>query len=76
MHWGRQGRLDEAVEVGHPTFDYHDACLMEGVIHLLYKSGRSDDAVAILDERDAEFVEEHPSWFHTNRLWLLGDAGR
>ncbi|MFD6281347.1 tetratricopeptide repeat protein [Streptomyces sp. NPDC060209] len=72
----RQGRIDEAVEVGRPTFDYHDACLLESIIHLLFETGRLDDAMAILDERDAEFIEEHPSWFHTNRLWLLGEAGR
>ena len=72
----RQGRLDEAVEVGRPTFDYHDACLLEGVIHLLYEAGRLDEALAILDERSAEFVEEHPWWFAPKRLWLLGEAGR
>ncbi|MFD7324816.1 hypothetical protein ACFV9D_27640 [Streptomyces sp. NPDC059875] len=72
----RHGRLSEAVEVGRPTFDYHDACLLEGVIHLLCGAGRLDDALAILDERSADFVEEHSSWFTSNRLWLLGEAGR
>ncbi|WP_433570209.1 tetratricopeptide repeat protein [Streptomyces sp. CA-251247] len=73
---GRQGRLEEAVEVGRPTFDGDDACLLESVIHLLFEAGRPDDAVALLDERDAEFIAEHPSWFHSNRLWLLAEAGR
>ncbi|MGW1607587.1 tetratricopeptide repeat protein, partial [Streptomyces eurythermus] len=73
---GRQGRIVEAVEVGHPTFEYHDACLFEGVIHLLHEAGRPIDAVALLDERSAEFVEEHPSWVSSNRIWLLGEAGR
>ncbi|MGW2952670.1 tetratricopeptide repeat protein [Streptomyces eurythermus] len=73
---GRQGRIEEAVEVGRPTFEYHDACLFEGVIHLLHEAGRPDDAVALLDERSAEFVEEHPSWVSSNRMWLLGEAGR
>ncbi|MFF9019615.1 tetratricopeptide repeat protein [Streptomyces eurythermus] len=73
---GRQGRLEEAVEVGRPTFEYHDACLFEGVIHLLHEAGRPDQAVALLDERSAEFVEEHASWFGSNRMWLLGEAGR
>ncbi|MFD8293922.1 tetratricopeptide repeat protein [Streptomyces lavendulae] len=72
----RQGRIEEAVEVGRPTFDYHDACLFESVIHLLYEAGRLDDALALLDERSAEFVEEHSSWFSSNRIWLLGEAGR
>lgn len=72
----RQGRIEEAVEVGRPTFDDHDACLFEGVIHLLHEAGRLDDALTLLDERSAEFVEEHPSWFSSNRIWLLGEAGR
>ncbi|MEU9298539.1 hypothetical protein [Streptomyces sp. NPDC048266] len=72
----RQGRIDEAVEVGRPAFDYHDACLFEGVIHLLHEAGRLNDALALLDERSAEFVEEHSSWFTSNRIWLLGEAGR
>ncbi|MEU9464915.1 hypothetical protein [Streptomyces sp. NPDC048312] len=73
---GRQGRIEDAVEVGRPTFDYHDACLFEGVIHLLHEAGRLDDALALLDERSAEFIEEHSSWFSSNRIWLLGEAGR
>ncbi|MFJ3439529.1 hypothetical protein ACIPMU_39210 [Streptomyces cyaneofuscatus] len=73
---GRQGRIEEAIEVGRPTFDYHDAWLFEGVIHLLHEAGRLDDALALLDERSAEFVEEHSSWFSSNRIWLLGEADR
>ncbi|MFF1595587.1 hypothetical protein ACFVY0_47425, partial [Streptomyces sp. NPDC058286] len=72
----RQGRLNEAVQVGRPTFDYHDACVLEGIIQLLHEAGRHDDALAMLDERDAEFINVHPSWFHSNRMWLLGEAGR
>ncbi|GAA4830141.1 hypothetical protein GCM10023235_00080 [Kitasatospora terrestris] len=72
----RRSRLDEAVEVGRPTFDYHDACLLEGVIHLLQEAGRPEDALALLDERSTEFVEDHFSWLSSNRLWLLGEAGR
>ncbi|WP_279329078.1 hypothetical protein [Streptomyces sp. OS603R] len=72
----RQGRFEEAVEVGQPTFDHHDACLFDGVIHLLHEAGRLDDALELLDERSAEFVEEHSSWFSSNRIWLLGEAGR
>lgn len=73
---GRQGRIEEAIEVGRPTFDYHDVCLFDDVIHLLHEAGRLDDALALLDERSAEFVEEHPSWFSSNRIWLLGEADR
>ncbi|MFG2662598.1 tetratricopeptide repeat protein, partial [Streptomyces sp. NPDC048425] len=64
----RQGRLNEAVQVGRPTFDYHDACVLEGIIQLLHEAGRHDDALAMLDERDAEFINVHPSWFHSNRM--------
>ncbi|MFC5959732.1 hypothetical protein ACFP51_36635 [Streptomyces pratens] len=73
---GRQGRIEEAVEVGRPTFDHHDACLFESIIRLLHEAGRPDDALALLDERSAEFVEEHSSWVGSNRIWLLGEAGR
>ncbi|MFE1519477.1 hypothetical protein ACFW9I_22075 [[Kitasatospora] papulosa] len=62
--------------MGRSTSDYHDACLLESVIHLLSEAGRFDDALAILDERDAEYVDKHSSWFHTNRIGLLGEAGR
>jgi Tetratricopeptide repeat. len=72
----RQGRIEEAVEVGRPTFDYHDACLFESIIHLLHEAGRSQDALTLLDERSTEFVEEHLSWFSSNRIWLLGETGR
>ncbi|MFB7501570.1 tetratricopeptide repeat protein [Streptomyces sp. NPDC056161] len=72
---GRQGRIEEAVEVGRPTFDYRDACLFEGIIQLLHEAGRLHDALALPDERSAEFVEEHSSWFSSNRIWLLGEAG-
>ncbi|WP_330237527.1 tetratricopeptide repeat protein [Streptomyces sp. NBC_00525] len=71
----RQGRVEDAVEVGRPTFDYHDACLLENVIHLLAEAGRYDIALGLLDERDAAYVEEHSHWFHSNRMWLLGEAG-
>ncbi|MER6523044.1 hypothetical protein ABT246_40310 [Streptomyces sp. NPDC001553] len=45
-------------------------------MRLLHEAGRPDDALALLDERSAEFIEEHPSWFSSNRIWLLGEAGR
>ncbi|MGI5248687.1 tetratricopeptide repeat protein [Actinacidiphila glaucinigra] len=72
----RQGRLDDAVEVGQPVFDDHDVCLLTGVIQLLFVAGRSEKALAILEDRSPEFVEEQPSWFASNRLWLLGEVGR
>ncbi|MFE3760395.1 hypothetical protein ACFXPI_01300 [Streptomyces sp. NPDC059104] len=72
----RQGRIDEAVEVGRATFDGHDACLLDAVIRLLHDAGRFEDALALLDERTAEFVEEHADWVGSNRLCLLGEAGR
>ncbi len=38
------------------------------------RQARLDDALELLDERSAEFVEEHSSWFSSNRIWLLGEA--
>ncbi|MFJ7272807.1 hypothetical protein ACIQV3_40355 [Streptomyces sp. NPDC099050] len=73
---GRQGRIEEAVEVGRPTFDHHDACLFEGIIHLLHEAGLLDDALVLLDERSAELVEEHSSWFSSNRIWPADGATR
>lgn len=72
----RQGRITEAVEVGQPTFDDHDVCRLAGFIDLLVKAGHLDDALAILDERDAAFIEEHSSWIQSTRMWVLGEAGR
>ncbi|MFE0427142.1 hypothetical protein [Streptomyces sp. NPDC058953] len=71
----RRSRIDEAAEAGRPTFDDDHACLW-GVIHLLNETGRMDDAPALLDERSADFVEEHSPRLSSNRIWLLGEAGR
>ncbi|MFB8027285.1 MULTISPECIES: hypothetical protein [unclassified Streptomyces] len=56
--------------------DHHAASLLESVVPLRSDSGRFDDALARLEERDAKYIDEHPSWFHTNRIALLGEAGR
>ncbi|MEU7468852.1 hypothetical protein AB0A94_09895 [Streptomyces sp. NPDC044984] len=40
----RQGRLDDAVEMGRPTFDHHDTCLLDGLIGLLHEAHRRRDA--------------------------------
>ncbi|MER6678511.1 hypothetical protein [Streptomyces sp. NPDC000983] len=73
---GRQGRIDEAVEVGRPVFDDFDICLLPSVLELLCKAGRPDDALALLDERSDEFFEEHASWIGSNRIWVLVETGR
>ncbi|WP_307813129.1 hypothetical protein [Streptomyces sp. N35] len=72
----RQGRLDDAIEEARPTFEEHDGSLLESILHLLQEAGRADDAVALLDERSPEYIEEQYDWFPSQRMWLLGEAGR
>ncbi|WP_459755725.1 hypothetical protein [Streptomyces sennicomposti] len=43
---------------------------------LLHEAGRLGDGLALLDERGAEFIEVHSSWFSSNRIWLLDETGR
>lgn len=72
----RQGRTDEALEVGQPTFDHDDTVILESTLHLLVVSGRTGQALELLDERSAKFIEEHSSWLTSMRLWLLGENGQ
>ena len=73
----RQGRIDEAVEAGRPTFSHWDGGnLLAQVIHLLVGDGRPERALELLDEPGAEYLEEYAWWVRPTRLWLLGEAGR
>ncbi|MBC9719622.1 hypothetical protein H9Y04_44860 [Streptomyces sp. TRM66268-LWL] len=72
----RHDRLDDAIEVARPTFEYHDDSLLESILHLLQEAGRADDAIALLDERSPEYIEEQYDWYPSQRMWLLGKAGR
>ncbi|MFI6038479.1 hypothetical protein ACIBBD_30950 [Streptomyces sp. NPDC051315] len=73
----RQGRIDDAVEVGRPTFEYYDCGNhLEWVLHLLVEDGRPEQALRLLDERSAQYVKEHAYSVNSKRLWLLAAAGR
>ncbi|MGW4898526.1 tetratricopeptide repeat protein [Kitasatospora sp. NPDC004240] len=75
---GRQGQIDEAVEVALPACEDHDRG--GGVVHrligLLLDDGRPGRALEILDNLTGWWVDGHPDDVHITRLWLLGKAGR
>ncbi|RSS64881.1 hypothetical protein EF912_01185 [Streptomyces sp. WAC07061] len=76
FHLGRQGRLDDAVEVARPAFEYlGDGNLLESAVHLLVDAGRPDEALRLMDERSPAFAEEYDWWLLTNRVWVLAVAG-
>ncbi|GLW57981.1 tetratricopeptide repeat protein [Kitasatospora phosalacinea] len=73
----RQGRVDEAVETGRPTYEYYDCWnFLQWALELLVEDGRPGRALEILGERTDEYVKEHPDHVHDLRIWLLGEAGR
>ncbi|MFJ4185444.1 hypothetical protein [Kitasatospora sp. NPDC089509] len=73
----RQGRLDEAVETGRPTYEYYDCWnFLQWALELLVEDGRPGRALELLDARTDEYVKEHPDQVRSLRLWLLSEAGR
>ncbi|MFE3875474.1 hypothetical protein ACFXPX_13865 [Kitasatospora sp. NPDC059146] len=73
----RQGKVDEAVETGRPTYEYYDCWnLLHWALELLVDDGRPGRALELLDGITDEYVKEHPDQVHRLRLWLLGEAGR
>ncbi|MFD8479403.1 tetratricopeptide repeat protein [Kitasatospora sp. NPDC059673] len=73
----RQGRIDEAVEVGRPTFEYDGGWnQLDLITQLLVEDGRPERALELLDERSASYVQEHLWWLRPTRLRLLAEAGR
>ncbi|MER7585034.1 hypothetical protein [Kitasatospora sp. NPDC097691] len=73
----RQGRIDEAVETGRPTFDYYDGGnLLHWALELLVDDGRPGRALELLEGLTGAYVEGHPDQVLRLRLWLLGEAGR
>ncbi|WP_225829204.1 hypothetical protein [Streptomyces naphthomycinicus] len=73
----RQGRIDDAVEAGRPTFEYHDCGNhLDRALHLLVEDGRPERALALLAERGTRYAEEHAYSVNSKRLWLLAEAGR
>ncbi|MGW2540209.1 tetratricopeptide repeat protein [Kitasatospora sp. NPDC001574] len=77
MFLGRQGRIDEAVEVGLPACEDHDnGGIVHQLIGLLVDDNRPDRALQVLDNLTGWWVDGHPSDVQYMRLWLLGQAGR
>ncbi|MEW2490601.1 tetratricopeptide repeat protein [Streptomyces sp. NPDC048411] len=73
----RKGRIDEAVEVGRPTFEYYDCGNhLDWAIDLLVEDGWPEHALALLDECSAEYVKEHLHSVRSTRLMLLAKVGR
>ncbi|MBP0451231.1 tetratricopeptide repeat protein [Kitasatospora sp. RG8] len=73
----RQGRVDEAVETGRPTYEYYDCWnFLPWALELLVDDGRPGRALELLDGLTDEYVKEHPDQVRHLRLWLLGEADR
>ncbi|MFF2751755.1 tetratricopeptide repeat protein [Kitasatospora sp. NPDC058048] len=75
----RQGRVDEAVEAGRPTFHYFDCgSHLQWTLDLLVEDGRPERAPALLDElRHADtYADDHPVLDPARRIRLLGAAGQ
>lgn len=73
----RQGRIDEAVETGRPTYGYYDCWnLLHWALELLVDDGRPGRALELLEEFAGVYAEGHPDGVLHLRLWLLGEAGR
>ncbi|MEU8924315.1 hypothetical protein AB0D10_25810 [Kitasatospora sp. NPDC048545] len=73
----RQGRIDEAVETGRPTYAYYDCWnLLHWALELLVDDGRPGPALELLEGLTGAYVEGHPDQVLRLRLWLLREAGR
>ncbi|MGW4250944.1 tetratricopeptide repeat protein [Streptomyces californicus] len=72
----RQGRLDDAVEAVRPTFEDRWNGLLQSTVVVLAEHGRHDQALCLLEERSAEFLEESAHWVPSTRWWLMGESGR
>ncbi|MEU5289492.1 CDC27 family protein [Streptomyces sp. CA-278952] len=71
-----QGRFEEAITVGRPTFEDPWESPLQGVVFLLAEKGLHDRALQLLDECSPEFVAERGDWIPSNRWWLMGELGR
>ncbi|MFD4660339.1 tetratricopeptide repeat protein [Kitasatospora sp. NPDC058444] len=73
----RRGRLDEAVEVGRPTYEFQDSGnLFYEAVDLLIKDGRPERALELLDGLGAAYVDAHSAHLRHTRIRLLAKAGR
>ncbi|MET9725466.1 tetratricopeptide repeat protein [Streptomyces zaomyceticus] len=73
----RQGRFGDAEEVARPTYGHFQNGLLESLVHTLVEAGQADVALRIVEELDAaKALDAESDWALTNRVWLLGQAGR
>ncbi|MFJ9440924.1 tetratricopeptide repeat protein [Kitasatospora sp. NPDC101235] len=73
----RQGRLDEAVDVGRPTYEHAEGnLLLHEAIELLIRAGRPERALELVDGLGAAYVDAHCDVLRHTRLRLLAKAGR
>jgi hypothetical protein len=73
----RKGRIDEAVQAYRPTFEYYDCGdRLDRAMDLLVEDGWPEQALALLDERSSDYVEEHSHSVRSSRLMLLANLGR
>ncbi|MFE7593126.1 hypothetical protein ACFU6K_27345 [Kitasatospora sp. NPDC057512] len=72
----RQGRLDEVVDVGRPTYEQAEGNLLHEAIDLLIRAGRPEPALELVDGLGAAYVEAHADVLGHTRLRLLAKAGR
>ncbi|MFE2296489.1 hypothetical protein [Streptomyces sp. NPDC059452] len=71
-----QGRFEEAITAGRPTFEAPWESSLQGIVLLLAENGLHDRALQLLDECSPEFIAEHGDWIPSNRWWLMGELGR
>ncbi|WP_159028488.1 tetratricopeptide repeat protein [Kitasatospora sp. MY 5-36] len=72
----RQGRLDEVVDVGRPTYEDAEGSLLHEAIDLLIRAGSPERALELVDSLGAAYVEAHADVLGYTRLRLLAKAGR
>ncbi|MGW3183606.1 tetratricopeptide repeat protein [Kitasatospora sp. NPDC001119] len=72
----RQGRLDEVVDVGRPTYEDAEGNLLHEAIDLLIRAGSPERALELVDGLGAAYVEAHADVLGYTRLRLLAKAGR
>ncbi|MFI0990603.1 hypothetical protein [Streptomyces exfoliatus] len=73
----QQGRFGDAEEVARPTYGQLQNGLLESLVHALVQAGQAPMALRIVEELDAaEELDAESDWTLTNRVWLLGEAGR
>ncbi|MFD3517440.1 hypothetical protein [Streptomyces sp. NPDC058657] len=71
-----QGRFEEAIDIGLPTFEDPWESPLQGIVILLAGNGHHARALQLLNECSAQYVAEAGDWVPSNRWWLMGELGR